>query len=218
MPNRVIRESLLDSERYWACSIEARELYRHIQLLADDFGCLSIAPAFIGRRCFDTRPTQEKLAGLLQQLSDNDLIRIYEAEGARYAFLPRFGQRLRRMTLKHPKPPSALTKNDPKAVELFKLINERNQVLTDGRLTDDGHMPDPRPAKGKEGNRIESESKGKGAAPVDNSKPERPNLPGGWWKSDQGIDIAIRALGIRVGSKTYQECKEECFEKLKEWA
>lgn len=129
----MIRDGLLDSERYWSCTIEARELYRHLQLLADDFGCVSLSPAFIGRRCFDSRPTSEKLAGLIMQLCDADLIRRYEDSGVVYAFIPRFRQRLQRFTLKHPKPPNVVLQGDDHAIDLFKRINANKQTATVGQ-------------------------------------------------------------------------------------
>jgi hypothetical protein len=129
----MIREGLLDSERYWSCTIEARELYRHIQLLADDFGCVSMSQAFIGRRCFDQRPTSEKLSRLIIQLCDADLIRQYQVDGVSYAFIPRFGQRLQRFTLKHPKPPESVLQGDERAIDLFKRINNNNQTSADGQ-------------------------------------------------------------------------------------
>jgi hypothetical protein len=73
MPNRLIREALLDSGRYWSVTIEARQLFWHLMLLADDFGCVSLAPVFIRRRCFDDSPCTEKVNVLLGQLADADL-------------------------------------------------------------------------------------------------------------------------------------------------
>lgn len=140
MPNRVIREALLDSERYWSCTIEARELYRHLQLLADDLGCVSLAPVFLRRRCFDGAPSNDKIWQLLQQLSDHDLVRIYEVDFAKYGFLPRFGQRLRRMHLKHPRPPSELLKGDPEAIEKFSKINGKLLIMTDVVPSGDWHV------------------------------------------------------------------------------
>ena len=140
MPNRVIRESLLDSERYWSVPIEARELYRHLQLLADDLGCLSLAPVFIRRRCFNTTPPQTTIDGLLSLLADADLIRIYAVDNSRFAFIPRFNQRLRRMWLRHPKPPFNLYKDDAEAAEKFSKIKGNRLNLSDTCLTDDGHV------------------------------------------------------------------------------
>ena len=140
MPNRVIRESLLDSERYWSVPIEARELYRHLQLLADDLGCLSLAPVFIRRRCFNNAPPQTTINSLLQLLADAELLHIYEVNGARYGYIPRFNQRLRRMWLRHPKPPIEFYKNDAEALEKFSKIKGNRLNLSDTCLTDDRHV------------------------------------------------------------------------------
>ena len=129
MPNRVIREGVLDSERYWSVSIEARELYRHLQLIADDFGCLSLAPMLLRRRCFDPKqpPSNERIDALIAELAAQsaDLIRPYEANGARYAFIPRFRQRLKRSKLKHPLPPTDLWITDD-AEPKFRAAIEKN--------------------------------------------------------------------------------------------
>jgi hypothetical protein len=127
MPNRVVREGLLDSGRYWSATIEARQLFMHLMLLADDFGCVSLAPAFVRRRCFDDGPAQEKIDRLITQLMDADLIRVYDHEGARYGFIPRFGQRLKRMTLKHPEPPAAILEGDEEAQEKFQEIRDKTK-------------------------------------------------------------------------------------------
>lgn len=127
MPNRVIREGLLDSQRYWSVSIDARQLFVHIMLLADDFGCVSLAPVFLRRRCFAVPPSDRKLSALLAQLKSADLIRPYERNGAKYAFIPRYGQRLKRETLRHPKPPDSLFADDDEAREKFKRIKDDSQ-------------------------------------------------------------------------------------------
>jgi len=149
MPNRVIREGLLDSERYWSVSIEARELYRHLQLIADDFGCVSLAPVLLKRRCFDQPPSEEKLEKLLAELTAKpaDLLREYNVRGARYGFIPRFGQRLRRMTLKHPRPVDNILEGDDEAKDKFSKINGNGQYLTAGGRTDDGPMTVTRPSR-----------------------------------------------------------------------
>jgi hypothetical protein len=119
MPSRVIRDGLLDSERYWSVTIEAQRLFLHLLLLADDFGLVSLALAFIRRRCFDDAPTPAKIDKLIDMLADADLIRIYEARGGRYAYVPRFRQRLRQMRAKNPPPPRGLFSDDEDATNLF---------------------------------------------------------------------------------------------------
>lgn len=133
MPSRVIREGLLDSQRYWSVTVEARPLFLHLMLLADDFGLVSLAPVFIRRRCFDDAPTPAKIDKLLEQLVDADLLRVYEADGKRLAFIPRFGQRLRQMRAKHPAPPAALYIDDEHARLLFNSHAYLFEKMTAGR-------------------------------------------------------------------------------------
>ena len=47
MSQRLIRDGLIDSERYWNCSIEAQRLFWHIMLKADDIGCIHLAPGTV---------------------------------------------------------------------------------------------------------------------------------------------------------------------------
>lgn len=122
MPNRMIREDLLDSERYWSVTIEARQLFWHLMLLADDFGCITFAPVFIRRRCFDEMPSQSKLTKLIEQLVDADLIRSYKVGNGIYGFIPRFRQKLRIDKPKYPPPPESLYADDQHAVNKFQTI------------------------------------------------------------------------------------------------
>ena len=115
MPNRIIRESILDSARYLELTEGEQLLFIHLMLLADDFGCVSLAPAFLARRAFSERPGLGRMVRMLSALADQDLIRIYEVEGSRFAFIPRFGQRLRQMRLRHPIPPEATLEGDEEA-------------------------------------------------------------------------------------------------------
>jgi len=133
MPSRVIREGLLDSQRYWSVTVEARQLFVHLMLLADDFGLVSLAPVFIRRRCFDDAPSPAKIDRLLEQLQDAELLRMYEIEGGRYGFIPRFGQRLRMMRCKHPAPPVGLLEGDQEAQEKFRANRHLFEKLSAGR-------------------------------------------------------------------------------------
>lgn len=125
MPTRMIREGLLDSERYASVSNEARLFFVHLMLLADDFGCVSLSPAYLRRRCFYDSPTTERMARLISELSDADLIRTYEVDRHALAFIPRFGQRLYRATLKYAIPPEQLYADDSDALNKFNEIKNK---------------------------------------------------------------------------------------------
>jgi hypothetical protein len=137
MPSRVIREGLLDSQRYWGVTVEARQLFVHLMLLADDFGLVSLAPVFVRRRCFEDAPTPAKVDKLIEQLHDADLLRLYTVgdgiSASRYGFIPRFGQRLRMMRCKHPMPPDALFYDDAEAKTKFTQNKHLFEKLPAGR-------------------------------------------------------------------------------------
>lgn len=156
MPTRMIRETVLDSERYLSCSDSEKLLFHQMMLLADDLGCLSIAPAFLGRRAFSERPSDTRLLKLLQALADVDLIRIYEYRGGRYAFIPRFRQRLQRETLKHPAPPLEMIQDQKEALEMFNRIKQKQGKIAVGQPLGIGYPTVPQPPEVE----VEVEKKG----------------------------------------------------------
>lgn len=140
MGTRMVRGDLLDSDRYWGVGIEARQLFVHLLLLADDYGCLAVAPTFLRRRAFNDMPTDQKIAKLLNELQDADLIRLYDHNRACYAFIPRFRQKLQRATLKHPVPPASHYQDDEDAQERFELqrrVESGEAVLHFGKAWQD---------------------------------------------------------------------------------
>lgn len=204
MPSRVIREGLLDSQRYWSVTIESRQLFLHLMLLADDFGCVSLAPVFVRRRCFDDAPPVTKIDTLLQHLFDADLLRIYEVDGARYGFIPRFGQRLRLMKQKYPFPSENITKDDSEATRKINEIKRNHSNVPDRRPTDAGQMPDGRRPEEK-GSRNETK-RNEGNDPVDNSKP-------GWWKTEAGIVAKMEEMHVKAQpGETYAAIKTRLFD------
>ncbi len=109
MPDRVLRDELLTSPRYWAVSIEAQRLYVHLILVADDTARFSGKNYTIRAACFPGHPVAaEKLDSLLAELVDQDLVRVYEHAGERYLFIPRYRQRMRYPRSKYPPPPQQI--------------------------------------------------------------------------------------------------------------
>lgn len=156
MPNRVIRESLLDSQRYWNAPIEARQLFIHLMLVADDLGCVQLSTTYVRRHCFDDQPSDDKINTLLGVLSDLDLIRIYMHDGARYGFIPRFRQRIQLRHLKYPPPPQELLAGDEDAQEKLRKFNDKGSSSTVEQPLSNGESP-----QFTVGQRCEAEAKAK---------------------------------------------------------
>ncbi len=125
MPNRLIRDGLLESEAVLSLPVEARWLYVSILLSADDVGLFDATPFRLARRADVRREMADKL---VQMLTDVDLIRLYEVDGKRYGFIPRYGQRLQLRRHKHPVPPMSLLQGDSDAIRKIKDLASNSTV------------------------------------------------------------------------------------------
>jgi hypothetical protein len=143
MPCRLIRDDMLESERVLGLPVEARWLYVSILLTADDLGCFEASAFRLARRSDIRRETVEQL---LMMLADQDLIRLYEASGKRFGFIPRFKQRIQIKFLKHPAPPVALMQDDEDALN---KINELTSKTTVGKRLDNRCLSAGQPSEAK---------------------------------------------------------------------
>lgn len=126
MPNRVIRDGLLDSESILTCPTEARWLFLTICLQADDIGFFEATPFKLARKA----DLDVKLTGkLLLLLAEEDLIRPYTHEGKQYGFIPRFRQRIQIRRLKFPLPPECVYRDDLDALNKINDLASRSSVV-----------------------------------------------------------------------------------------
>lgn len=198
MPSRLIRDEMLESESVLSLPVEARWFYVTILLSADDLGLFEATSFKLARRADIRRESGE---ALLIMLADADLVRLYEVNGKRFGFIPRFRQRLQIKRLRYPQPPIALLQDDEDA--LNKINNLTSNPTVGQRMVNSSPTaaqpsepePEPEPkAKPKE-ERIQ-ESKQKIVKPVDVSDDV--------WQSFQMIRRAKKApitglsiLGLR---------------------
>ena len=136
MPSRLIREDMLDSERVLALPIEARWLFVTIMLSADDLGIFEATAFKIARRSDLRRETVDQLLGMLR---DADLVRLYEADGKRFGFIPRFRQRIQIKFIKRPLPPPEMLADDDDASNKIKALASKTTV---GQRMDNGYATD----------------------------------------------------------------------------
>ena len=147
MPNRLIRDEMLESEAILSLPIEARWLYVTILLSADDVGLFEATSFKLARRADIRRESGDKL---LSMLADADLIRLYEVDGKRYGFIPKFRQRLQIKRSKFPTPPRALISDDQDAVSKINELGIKTTVVSPGftdvhRSSTAAQPPEPEP-------------------------------------------------------------------------
>jgi len=123
MPSRIIRESLLDSERFGNATHDAQFLFMQLLILADDYGLVPVGSFFLKKRTTAVSGlVDEQIAALLLNLADQDLIRLYTSPtiGQRFAYIPRFGNWPRALKPKWPLPP------EPHLSEIKGLMEKRS--------------------------------------------------------------------------------------------
>ena len=144
MPNRIIRDDLLESDRWLDLAGPAERLaFIELLLRADDYGLMEAGTPRLFRLWRDSCNLRgpRDAEKVLMALVDADLVRLYEHAGKRYLFIPRFRQRTRSTTPKCPVPPEALYEDDAAAISKFKNIG---RAMSDIGQTGDGHAADTR--------------------------------------------------------------------------
>lgn len=198
MPNRVIRESILDSDRYWSVSQDARQFFFHLMLLADDLGVVSLAPVMLRRRCFDSPPTEKRLDKLVHELVDVDLLRRFEVRGIPYGLIPRFRQRLQITKPKFELPPEELLSDD---IWLKNKVNEFRHKQSNPTV---GQHPVQHPVHLPETKRILETKRNESAKPVDKSGQgqhplsKNPRTQTEIEEEKQRVRAALEAKGINI--------------------
>lgn len=222
MPDRVIRDELLQSPRFLALKDNADRLaYIALLLSADDLGNFDADLFRLTRMWRDFGiSTRELAAKTLAELADTDLVRVYSVDGKQYVHIPRYRQRLRYTVGKFPRPPAE--------VDTCKIstLQEKRQTAVRPK-TDHGQTADGR----REVKRSEEKYTLARARPqpVDNSavgkskpngdkSPERPKpqgqpIAGGqWWRTPEGIEQQARALQITAKpGESHRELKDRVF-------
>jgi len=105
MPNRVIREGFLDSDKINALDAETQCFFIRLMLIADDYGCFDARPTWLRSRCY---PVSDTCPSIVRQMTvtcqSSGLIQLYNSGGKDYGQIVNFNQRLRQKRSKYPLP------------------------------------------------------------------------------------------------------------------
>lgn len=105
MPNRVLREGLLDSEPVSALHDTTFRLYVSILLSGDDYGLCDIGFGAVKKANPLQSWSREAIFKMLEEITDAKLIAPYEHRGKMYAAIARWRAKIQSRAPKHPAPP-----------------------------------------------------------------------------------------------------------------
>lgn len=98
MPNRIIREGILDSREVNNLPESSEILYRRLMSIVDDFGRFEADPELIRARCFARQLERwplERVTQCLSDISKTSLVTFYSVNGKNYLEFNKFNQRSR---------------------------------------------------------------------------------------------------------------------------
>lgn len=134
MPARMIRETLLASDRFLSLPDNtARICFVVAMLNVDDRGNMEASGGQLVRLWRDFGvDSNQKATAIAQFLADQDLIRLYDSGGKQYMHIPRFGQRKRHLVHACPASPWCESEGNQQS------DHENVGRASDERLTVDG--------------------------------------------------------------------------------
>ena len=163
MPDRIVRDELLESDRWLNVPRNTHRLaFVCLLLQADALGNMEGSDGRLWRLWRDTLKLDARtaIAEILESLLSQDLIRLYEFDGKRLIHIPRYRQRLR--YLGNVSPPSPWTTEEQKQ-RLEKKSPGASQALT-------GRAPAEVKRREVEVKRREVEEKGLGVTPTSSAR------------------------------------------------
>jgi hypothetical protein len=114
VPNRILRESILDSETVDRLGPAEEVFYRRLMSAVDDFGRFDARPGVLRSRLYPLRKsdvvTDDHVAAWLATCAAAGLVSLYQVAGKPYLTLEKFRQHVRARGSKYPDPPDDATR------------------------------------------------------------------------------------------------------------
>jgi hypothetical protein len=110
MPTRLLRESILDSDRVCSLTFPAEVFYRRLMSVVDDFGRFDARPSVLRGRLYPLQIDKVREADIERWIAEcvkSGLIALYSVSGKQYLLFRRLGEP-RAKESKYPTPPAEL--------------------------------------------------------------------------------------------------------------
>lgn len=152
MPNRIIREGILTSERVNLLSPNAELFYRRLQSVVDDFGRYTANLTLLRASCYPLKldsVKEDSISKHLAECVDARLIVLYTVADKAFLELQDFRQQVRAKESKYPSPDGHMH---------ITCVADAKQVIADAHLGGDGGV-------------VEGGGGGEGASPPKSAAP-----------------------------------------------
>ncbi len=141
MPNRIVRDGILTSERVNSLSLEAELFYRRVMSIVDDYGRFDGRASIIRAQCYPLRiaeVSEQNISAWLNEVIKADLVLRYEADGKPFIELTDFRQRTRAKASKWPSPDGqvAVMCQTHDGHEVNANPQKQEETKNDGHMTD----------------------------------------------------------------------------------
>ena len=153
MPNRILREGILSSERLEPLNWAEEVFYRRLMSVVDDFGRYYARPALLRAACYPlllTKVSDSDIEKWLTACVNAALVSLYPApDGKRYLVLLDFKQQVRAAASKFPQPPDTCVadaqhvhSNSEASAHLDVSVSVSEDVVEDDKKRSRATTPD----------------------------------------------------------------------------
>lgn len=130
MPNRIVRDGILTSERVDKLGPIAEVFYRRLMSVADDYGRFTAHPGLLRASCYPLRVDKVReadISRLLAEVQGAGLVVLYVVSGKNYLELVDFRQQVRAKFSKYPSP-----------ADVQQMISDATHMQSNAHLGEDG--------------------------------------------------------------------------------
>jgi uncharacterized phage protein (TIGR02220 family) len=131
MPNRILREGILTSERIASLSWQAEVFYRRLMSVVDDYGRYFAKPMALRAACFPMqldRVSDKDIEKWLTEGTANRLLRLYDVDNTTFLELLDFRQQVRAKKSKYPDPINGSDHHAIQTEKITRIVNPNKEA------------------------------------------------------------------------------------------
>jgi len=146
VPNRIIREGILSSEKVASLSWEEEVFYRRLMSVVDDYGRTESNAKWLRSRCYPVQVDSisiDDVERFLRVCEAAGLVIVYKVGAKEFLQIDNFQQQ-RRTTSKYPPPPEVESRSEPFAKQMisndskcYQMISSAKQMISNDILDGD---------------------------------------------------------------------------------